>query len=68
MAMSKNGLGHRPFGEWALDEDDLEKLGKEGMEQNEEMQKSKNPYTLTHTSTAGSSTIGSSTPTLPHLT
>lgn len=25
MAMSKNGLGHRPFGEWALDEDDLEK-------------------------------------------
>lgn len=25
MAVNKNGLGHRPFGEWALDEDELEK-------------------------------------------
>lgn len=25
MAVDKNGLGHRPFGEWALDEDELER-------------------------------------------
>lgn len=23
--MNKNGLGHRPAGEWAFDEDDLER-------------------------------------------
>lgn len=24
MALNKNGLGHRPFGSWALEEDSLE--------------------------------------------